>query len=193
MNSASEARFFFFTLLITCTWSWWGRESIKKTIRQIYSSNQRSGLQSKIKKKKKKKILAKPKTEQVQRPMEKRHWSRVPTRSEPYICLHNELSTSSLLPQQYTIKIINKIQFFCFFYNPPKHAHSRGTILTAGFLWGALISQCQEGCPDDPIWGKKHFSQSKSGAEWAKLWVKSIQNSRLCLNLLKNWLTLMRR
>ena len=46
-------QFFFPLFLITCTWSWWGRESIKKTIRQTYSSNQRSGLQSKIKKKKK--------------------------------------------------------------------------------------------------------------------------------------------
>ena len=116
--------FFLSLFLITCTWSWWGRESIKKTIRQTYSSNQRSGLQSKIKKKKKKKKkLAKPKTEQVQRPTEKRHRSRVPTRSEPYICLYNELTTSSLLLQQYTIKIINKKQFFGFFYNPPKHAH----------------------------------------------------------------------
>ena len=24
-------------------------------------------------------------------------------------------------------------------------------------------------------YGKKHFSESKPGAEWAKLWVKSIQ------------------
>ena len=65
--------FFFFPLfLITCTWSWWGRESIKKTIRQTYISNQRSGLQFKSKKKKKKKN-SKPKTEQVQRPTEKRH------------------------------------------------------------------------------------------------------------------------
>ena len=45
----------------------------------------------------------------------------------------------------------------------------------AGFLWGALIGQCQEGCPDDRIRIKNHFSESKPGAEWAKLWVNSIQ------------------
>ena len=55
-------RFFFSLFLITCTWSWWGRESIKKIIRQTYGSNQRSGLQSKIKKfKKKKKNFSKTK------------------------------------------------------------------------------------------------------------------------------------
>ena len=55
----------------------------------------------------------------------------------------------------------------------------RGTILTADFLWGDLIGQCQEGCPDDQIRGKKLFSESKPGAEWAKLWVKSIQTQTL--------------
>ena len=41
--------FFFFFLLFTCPWSWWGRKS--KKIRQKYNSNQRTGLQTKIFKK----------------------------------------------------------------------------------------------------------------------------------------------
>ena len=64
-NELKMSPIFMFTiifLLFTCPWSWWGRKN--KKIRQKYNSNQRSGLQTKILKKK----WAKPDTEQVQRP-----------------------------------------------------------------------------------------------------------------------------
>ena len=49
-----------------------------------------------------------------------------------------------------------------------------GAILTACFLWGTLIGQCQKWCPDDRIW-EKLFTESELNVEWAKLWVKSIK------------------
>ena len=50
----------------------------------------------------------------------------------------------------------------------------RGKILTAGFfeaLW--LVNVKKDARMIE--YGKKTFSESKSSAEWAKLWVKSIQ------------------
>ena len=121
---------FFFTLFNHLYLELVGERKHKKTIRQTYSSNQRSGLQSKIKKKKK---ISKTKNRAGSNTTEKRHRSRVPTRSEPYICLYNELTTSSLLPQQYTIKIINKKQFFGFFTTPPPNmpTYSYGSCLNS--------------------------------------------------------------
>ena len=43
----------------------------------------------------------------------------------------------------------------------------RGTILTAGSLWGALIGQCQEGCPDDRI-QEKTFFWEQTGCQMSK-------------------------
>ena len=45
---------------------------------------------------------------------------------------------------------------------------------TESFLWGAPISQCQKWCLDDRI-REKLFSDSDTGVEWAKLWVKSVK------------------
>ena len=126
-----DAFFFFFPplFLITCTWSWWGRESIKKTIRQTYSSIQRSGLQSKSKKKKII-IIFKAKNRAGSKTHGKKTLKQSPN---PIWTIHLPLQwINRQLPSSSAIYNKNHKQntvcfFFFFFYNPPKHAHTNKT------------------------------------------------------------------